>query len=90
MVSELHQPNGSLLISGRSNQPPNALVIAFPEGGGGETPGRRWGHWGLCGDLEAYLCPYGGGNEGPLLYYAQTKEKYGDLASAKVQGDYLI
>ena len=34
--------------------------------GGGETPGCRWGNWGLCGDFAAYLCPRGGGNEGPL------------------------
>ena len=44
----------------------NALVIVFPEGGG--TPGCRWGNWGLCGDFVAYLCPRGGGNEGPLIY----------------------
>ena len=46
-----------------------ALVIVFPAGGGGGTLGCRWGNWGLCGDFAAYLCPSGGGNEGPLFYY---------------------
>ena len=35
---------------------------------GGGTPGCRCGNWGLCGDFAAYLCPRGGGNEGPLIY----------------------
>ena len=48
----------------------SALVIVFPEVGGGGTPGCRWGNCGLCGDLVACLCPYGGGNERPLIYYA--------------------
>ena len=43
------------------------LSSSSPRGG---TLGCRWGNWGLCRDLEAYLCPYGGGNEGPLLYHA--------------------
>ena len=63
-----------------------ALVIVFPEWGG--TPGCRWGNWGLCGDSAAYLCLCGGGNEGPLIYYAQTREKYWDFASAKAQGNW--
>ena len=40
----------------------------LPRGGGG-TPGCRWGNWGLCMAFAAYLCPCGGGNEGPLIYY---------------------
>ena len=54
----------------------------------GGTPGCRWGIWGLCGDFAAYLCPRGGVDEGPLIYYAQTREKYGDFASAKAQGNW--
>ena len=52
----------------------NALIIVFPEGGG--TPGCRWGNWRLCGDFAEYLCPCGGGNEGPLIYYAPY---YGEI-----------
>ena len=53
----------------------NALVIVFPElggGGGGELRAVGWGVGDLAGILQhklAYLCPRGGGDEGPLIYY---------------------
>ena len=56
-----------------SNQFIMHLSSSSPRGGG--PPGCRWGNWGLCGDLEAYLCPYAGANEGPLLYYAPDHEE---------------
>ena len=70
------------------------LSSSSPSGGGGRGRGGgcRWRNWGLCGDLVAYLCPLGGGNDGPVIYYEictpQTTEKYGDFASAKVQGNW--
>ena len=49
------------------------LSLSSPRGG---APGCRWGNWGLCGDFAAYLCPCGGGNERPLIYYAPD---YGEI-----------
>ena len=63
-----------------------ALVIVFPEGGG--NPGCRWGNWGLCGDFAAYLCPRVEEMKGLSFITPQTKEKYGDFASTKSQGNW--
>ena len=49
--------------------PINALVIGFPEegGGGGGTRADVGGIWGLYGDFIKTLSPSGGGNVGTLL-----------------------
>ena len=55
----------------------NALVIIFNEvGQGGRDPGLSVRELGtLWANFAVYLCPCGGGNEGPLIYYAPDYEE---------------
>ena len=64
----------------------NALVIIFPEGGGPWAVGGGIGDF--VGILQHICAPVVGEMKGLWIITPQTTEKYGDIASAKAQGNW--